>query len=757
MAGNKIFRGLFAGFVWRDEKNGKSIFLLEINEFPGEGNYKSHQVKRDAVTNQDEDWYTIVCNSMKTAIPSYEKNTPLKVSGQFFVDNPQYKPSFMVDAVEMSTDDERIAIQYLSYAMKSKRDAMHIVSTFGADIFSLASQEDAVRVIKERTGIDELSVAKLVNDIRKTAAERHLFEFLAPIGVPFPYCIKAVKQFGQYAETYLRQNPYICGRRLGLSFYVCDRIAKAAWVPTMDEERIEAAAEATLREMSTNGDTMMDETRFKKVFNGFLGQEALKENSSLANSFPFLDEKVGSRVVDRAAIQFFSKALDEAERRIAKNLVRIGLAGGLASMKKDFDYGLVQYAERLCNMKYGRQQRSAFPILLGSPGIKILTGGPGTGKTTTLKGILLAYQKMHPQAEIKLCAPTGRAAQKMSESTGFEAVTIHRLVGYSPYTDTKTTKFNAHNQLSADLIVVDECSMLDVVIFDMLLEAIKTGSTVFLIGDPNQLEAVGAGSILHDILHTDYSFFSKATLSDVFRQKGGSPIIENALKTNSGDVDLVWHQQFQIINSTSPEESLEYVKRIVAKEHIPSDPYAVQVLTPTRKGPVGVDNLNRELQAILNPCLTKNRNEVIYGQKKFRPGDKVIMMRNNYDPGLEYYNGDIGTVVATDDGHIIVNLRGREVDINRGLLDEIDHSFAMTIHKSQGSDFPTVIVVLPQEPSQMLVRNLFYTGITRAKSQIFVINENHSIERAIRNNKYGTRLTRLREYIKEAQAQMLSA
>jgi exodeoxyribonuclease V alpha subunit len=333
----------------------------------------------------------------------------------------------------------------------------------------------------------------------------------------------------------------------------------------------------------------------------------------------------------------------------------------------------------------------------------------------------------------------------MSESTGFPANTIHRLLEFRPYGEQMAHK-NANDPIEADLLVVDETSMVDIELFDILLEALKTGTTLLLVGDPEQLEAVGPGAVLYDLMHTDNAVVQKAHLTEVFRQKGDSPIRINAKKCKIGDSILVQNPDFEIVRTNSPEQSLAVVRDMARYLYDPDDPFGAQILSPARKGISGVDNMNIELQQLLNPK-AKYAREIVYGKNRYHLNDKIIMHKNNYDLG--YCNGDCGIVTAVDSGSMTVDICGTKHTISRMLMDDVKPAYAMTIHKSQGSDFPSVVAVFPKEPSIMLTRNLFYTAITRAKKRVYVVTEGDAMEIAIATTRHGVRQTGLQPLIRE--------
>ena len=325
---------------------------------------------------------------------------------------------------------------------------------------------------------------------------------------------------------------------------------------------------------------------------------------------------------------------------------------------------------------------------------------------------------------------------------------MHRLLDLKPYGDTTVCK-DSSDPIDADLIVVDEMSMINIEVFDLLLEAIKTGTTLVLVGDINQLESVGAGAVLHDLLEAPESLIPRTMLTDVFRQKGDSSIISNAIRINAGITTLDERPDFQVIHTKSAEESLEQVKSLMKKLYNPEEPFSTQILCPARKGISGVENMNIALQALLNPQ-TKG---ITYGSIKYRLNDKVMFYKNNYsissyEGEIGLYNGDIGKIVKVSESGLTVNVRNSHYEITRDLMDNLGLSYAMTIHKSQGSEFSCIIVVMPAEPTNMLVRNLFYTAVTRAKKKVYVIDESYAMETSIRIAKAGKRLTNLAEYLK---------
>lgn len=540
------------------------------------------------------------------------------------------------------------------------------------------------------------------------------------------------------------EDPYSYGKKLGLGFLTCDKLGVKFHKPAEFFGRIKLAAFEAANILSANGHTYYTGELFHYNIQRILNSGCYAEHVPTSAVLTAIGKDYLQEVDGQNCIIHPQKYLT-AEKRIAKNIRRLASA---SCENQSFSPDLILYAARACKMNYGEQQRSAFPMVLRKKGVKILTGGPGTGKTTTILGILLAYKRMHPKDTIRLCAPTGRAAQRMAESTHMEAVTVHRLLDLKPYGDTTVCK-DSSDPIDADLIVVDEMSMINIEVFDLLLEAIKTGTTLVLVGDINQLESVGAGAVLHDLLEAPESLIPRTMLTDVFRQKGDSSIISNAIRINAGITTLDERPDFQVIHTKSAEESLEQVKSLMKKLYNPEEPFSTQILCPARKGISGVENMNIALQALLNPQ-TKG---ITYGSIKYRLNDKVMFYKNNYsissyEGEIGLYNGDIGKIVKVSESGLTVNVRNSHYEITRDLMDNLGLSYAMTIHKSQGSEFSCIIVVMPAEPTNMLVRNLFYTAVTRAKKKVYVIDESYAMETSIRIAKAGKRLTNLAEYLK---------
>lgn len=719
-------------WTWRDEKSGKGIALVDTRDpLPLPEMYRN---KRILGVNE---WKTISCKMMDVSTPYFPIDTPLEVSGTFenVSSNPDYSWTFAVSHVKLASAEPTRAMNFLRNFC-TKHASEHLLRTIGVqdgecDIFGWFANEDSIAILR-RTLKDEnaMSLRDRINSLNVALS---LLQKFAPCGLSFGFVAKLIKEYGAKAQSKLVANPYEIGIKQGIPFKVIDAIAYQCGISAYSSERLTGVSNSVMHSINENGHCWVDFGDFCRTFFATARKENYHKKISLTEALPSIlqgDVKADNISASNRII-LYSKTLREAEGRITSNLKR------LAVKREDKQYSpdLVAYSEEKCDMHYGAEQKKAFYTILHKAGVKCFVGGPGTGKTSTVKGIIEAYHKMHPDAIIKLCAPTGRAAQRLAESTGMPATTLHRLLEYRPYGDSDIHK-NKENQLDADFLVVDEMSMTDILLFDVFMESVKTGATVVLVGDTNQLESVGSGAVLRDILTASDKLVEKVRLTEVFRQKGGSPIIDNSIRICNGDFHLEETPDFQIIHTQNNAQSLEIAKDLEQELFNKDNLFETQILCPSKKGDAGVNNINYELQAILNPSSMK---ELHYGRTTFRIHDKILMTRNNYDK--DYYNGDIGTIVDIEDDNLLVNIRGEEKTLGKDCLEDIKLSYGMTIHKSQGSEFQNVIVVMPQNPSNMLVRNLFYTAITRAKKRVFIIDENDAVKKAIVTDKSRDRRT----------------
>lgn len=586
--------------------------------------------------------------------------------------------------------------------------------------------DSAKRYLMDTTKIKAPAAEAICKYLRENTARTKLFSLIAKLeasakkGYSNAYAIteRIFEKYGENSVNALIANPYEIGIRFGLSFISCDYIRSMTTSRhySDDPKRLSAAIESIVNRSETNGDCCIPfrdaSSSARKMLgnDGFVNAGLAPSNILIANA---MCGNNGALQLDHNRV--YSRSMYWQEVRTAYAIHRIIRSGHKTDCNPD---ELCDYAESICGVKYAEQQREAFQAFKYG-GLCVLTGGPGTGKTTVVKGLLTAYEKLFPDNIIKLCAPTGRASQRMKEATGREACTVHRLLDYRPYGDSFTCKGEA-DPIEADLIVVDESSMISIDMAEMLFSAVSNGTMVLLVGDTAQLPSVGPGNVLADIIRSGVAPLFALTKTQ--RQGAGSPIIENAKRINAGDHNLMQNKDFTVMQCD--EESLiRQIRNHYIMYHKDNDPFSVQVLTTTKKDKInGCNAINKKIQAEVNP---NRKGGVRYGDTVFYVGDKVMMMRNNYEIG--YFNGDVGLIKSTSPKEIVVEINGEDITVPTSLLEDMSLAYACTIHKSQGSEYGVVIVNLPPRPHSMLQRNILYTAITRAKKRVILISTEKTI------------------------------
>ena len=568
--------------------------------------------------------------------------------------------------------------------------------------------------------------------------------FLQSHGVSTSLASKIFKQYGHESITVVTENPYrLADEIYGIGFKTSDDIAKKLGFGHERFERLRSGIFYTLNKLSELGHCFAYRDELIKAAGELL---EVDEKLISAPLDTIIENKnlIEENNSDTAAI--YLPAFYYSEIGTANRLLRI-----LSSSKKHSVnmYGFNEWATVNSNsIHYDETQLKAIKAAIENK-VLVLTGGPGTGKTTTTLGIIHAYREAG--AKILLAAPTGRAAKRMSEVTKMEAKTIHRLLEMKP---PQGFQRNEENLLEGDVLIVDECSMIDIVLMNSLLKAVPDNMTVILVGDVDQLPSVGAGKVLSDIIASDAVPVVK--LDKIFRQAQKSRIITNAHKINHGEMPYLMNNDSDFIfipeeeAETASERSEKAADKIVnlCTQLLPKQnikPEDIQVLTPMRRGSVGSANLNIRLQAAFNPeGLALKRAGIEY-----RVNDRVMQIRNNYEKSA--FNGDIGFIasVNAEDNELTINFDGRLVVYDISELDELVLAYATTIHKSQGSEFPYVVMPLMISHYMMLQRNLLYTGVTRAKKGLFLVGEKKAIYIAVKNNKIEARNTRLSERLKK--------
>jgi len=617
--------------------------------------------------------------------------------------------------------------------------AQRLVKMFGKDVFDII--EEAPERLREVEGIGPVRAAKITAGWADQKVIREIMVFLHQHGVGTARAVRIFKTYGTDAIQVMSENPYRLARDIrGIGFRTADTIAEKLGIEKTAMVRVRAGISFALTEAMGDGHCGLPRAELIGLAGKLLEVPApLIENALLEE----LAEKTvtADRVGEVECI--FLTGLYLAERSIAEQLIRIR-AGALPWAEIDADKAL-PWIEQRTGLTLANSQAEAIRLALHSK-IIVITGGPGVGKTTIINSVLriLAAKGV----KLLLCAPTGRAAKRMTEATGMEAKTIHRLLEFDP--KAFGFKRNDENPLDCDLLVVDESSMVDVLLMQSLMKAVPTHAALFIVGDTDQLPSVGPGQVLADIINS--GAVPVVRLTEVFRQAAESKIITSAHAINAGRLpDLAppdGEADFYFVPAADPEQAVPRIVELVSKR-IPRrfgfDPIKdIQVLCPMNRGGVGARSLNIELQATLNPAGDKRIERFGW---TFAPGDKVMQIENDYDKDV--FNGDIGMIedVDLDEGDVTVNFDGRTVTFLFGELDSLVPAYAVTIHKSQGSEYPAVVIPIMTQHYAMLQRNLIYTGVTRGKKLVVLVGQKKAIAIAVKNVSGRRRWSKLNEWL----------
>lgn len=605
--------------------------------------------------------------------------------------------------------------------------------------------------LAEIKGISLTKAKDLSASFKKQAGVRRLTEFLCAYGIKPLVALKLYRSYGSAALETVHENPYIISAsHIGASFAEADNLALELGIEGDSINRISAAVLFELQHNSGNGHCFIPRDKLIAATSQLISVPA----DLVSDAIDSLSEN-GGLVCDKVAnlnVCYLTE-LYEAETYTAERLKSMV---GLKTKSSANIERLITKLESLYDISYAPLQKQSIEFALNNR-ILVITGGPGTGKTTILKGILSLYDEL--ELETLLAAPTGRAAKRMSELTGREASTIHRLLGAKMAEDGETVVFSKHegDPLNCDALVLDECSMVDITLMSSLLKALKPGCRLVLVGDADQLPSVGPGNVFLDIIRSQT--VPTVRLTEIFRQKGDSRIVRNAHMINRGE-----HPDFEantgdffrlrrLKGGTAVETIVELcARRLPENMKIPSA--SIQVLSPTRKGETGTVNLNKRLQAALNPP-SESKKEKLFGEAVFRVGDRVIQTKNNYDTiwktkggvsGAGVYNGDIGTIAQIDPitETLTVDFEDKLATYSFEMLNELEHAWALTVHKSQGSEYRAVVLALSGDVQMLLTRGVLYTAVTRAKELLIMVGDDNIAHRMIDNNKQSRRYSALR-------------
>ena len=665
----------------------------------------------------------------------------LIVEGQWRVDK-RYGRQFAAESWSETLPATIVGIEkYLGSGLVKgigPKMAKQIVAHFGLQTFEVI--ENDIEKLLEVPGIGKGRIGKIHDSWEKQKDVKDIMVFLQGHGVSSTYAAKIYKQYGKDSIERVQTNPYCLADDIwGIGFKTADGIAQKLGYENNDPRRCRSGILYTLSQLSDEGHVYAEREQLIAAAKTLLQAEELPITETLSQMIAAEDVILDTPYDSPEAI--YLPPFYYAEVGVANKLRRLlqTQTGNLF----DRATAVADDSSRIGQIEYDAVQLSAIRKAIFSK-VMVLTGGPGTGKTTTTLGIIAAFESLGQR--ILLAAPTGRAAKRMSEATGKEAKTIHRLLEFNP---AEGYKRNDENPLDGDVLIVDECSMIDIILMNSLLKAVPSTMRLILVGDIDQLPSVGAGNVLRDIIDSDA--IPVVRLTRIFRQAQSSRIVTNAHKINQGlfpDISNGRTSDFFFIRQEDPEQAALEIVNIV-RNRIPkayriatSD---IQVLAPMQRSVVGAANLNIMLQEAINPA----GDSLARGGFKYRQGDRVMQIRNNYDKDV--FNGDIGTVSAVDieDRSLTVLFDGRTVSYEDSELDELTLAYATTIHKSQGSEYPVVVIPLLMTHFVMLQRNLVYTGITRAKRLCILVGTTKALAYAIHNQTVQKRNTRLKERLHE--------
>lgn len=620
--------------------------------------------------------------------------------------------------------------------------ARRIVDKFGVEALTVLNETP--ERLAEVQGISLKKALNMGDAYKALSGLRELMLFLESHGVSSNYATKLQQAYGDTAIARIKANPYNLATEIdGIGFKTADRIALAMGIARDSDDRLIAGLSYALTQSATVGHTCVPEAILVQETARYL----MVENSLVQDIFNSLAQKNLLRIQDSGGMRLvYAEYLYRAEVNTARRLIALrDQAKPITRVDAD---AIIRTWEREAGITLAEAQREAIHASL-KHGVFVLTGGPGTGKTTVVKGIINVLEK--GGCRILLAAPTGRAARRLAESSQREAKTVHRLLEYTPTGSGFIFNKNDSEPLDAEAIIIDEASMLDINLIHNLLKAVPGGCRLILVGDVDQLPSVGPGSVLKDIIRSQK--MPVVRLENVFRQAEVSPIVRNAHKINRGQMpDFLNTGAFCLREFASEPEAADYVAKVYADIVRRTDWRDVQVLTPMHKNPCGVQNLNKLMQLYLNPPASFKQEINIPGGNVIRIGDKVMQIRNNYEKDV--FNGDIGQVVRVEGKLVQVSfpdrIEGELVTYEGAEVEELQLAYAMSVHKSQGSEYPYVLLCMVPSHYIMLQRNLLYTAVTRAKEQVLVVGSRRAVRTAVENDKMRQRYSLLAERLQES-------
>ena len=725
--------------------------------------------------NEDNGYTVMVLKGMEEereltcvgTFPAITQGAAIEASGNYTT-HPVYGKQFQIASyVEKMPEDALAMERYLgSGAIKGIGAALaaRIVRRFGDDTMRIVEEEP--ERLAEIKGISEKKAMEIAEQMTEKADMRRAMIFLQKYGISLNLGAKIYQKYGQTVYGVLQENPYRLAEDIsGVGFRIADEIASRIGIHTDSDYRIRSGMLYTLLQASGEGHIYLPKEELFSRASGLLGVDSSYMEKHLMDMV--VDRKLILKETEDGAVVYPTRYY-YLELNSARMLCELNI---LCPEDEEMMEKRINRIEKETGTRLDEMQKQAVAAA-ASHGLFILTGGPGTGKTTTINEIIRYFEE--EGAELRLAAPTGRAAKRMTEATGYEAQTIHRLLELNGMPEEeqegRAVHFdrNSENPLEADVIIIDEMSMVDIALMHSLLLAVTAGTRLILVGDENQLPSVGPGNVLRDIIRS--GCFPVVELKKIFRQASESDIVVNAHKINRGEQVTINNKSrdFFFLKRYDADIIIRVVIALIQEKlprYVDAKPYEIQVLTPMRKGLLGVERLNQILQRYLNPPDEKKKEKEI-GQRLFREGDKVMQVKNNYqleweilgrykipvDKGVGVFNGDTGIMTEINEFAETATVEfedGRQAEYSFKQLEELELAYAVTIHKSQGSEYPAVILPILSGPRMLMNRNLLYTAVTRARKCVTVVGSETTFAEMIRNEKQQQRYSSLDRRIRE--------
>ncbi|MDU3525086.1 ATP-dependent RecD-like DNA helicase [Clostridium sp.] len=701
------------------------------------------------------------CINAVGIVPFLKEGQHVKLKGQWVL-HKQFGRQFNIDEYEEVLPDSIDGIKkYLSTGIIhgiGPITAKKIVDRFKEETLDIL--ENHIERLQEIEGIGEKKFRIIYESYIEQKDLKDIIIYFQGHGMTTNQCIKIYKKFGVDAKAIVSENPYIlCDEISGIGFITADRIAKSLGIEYISPFRIQSGIRYILNQFSASGNTYMPKNNLIDEVSKILGVPGQMVEENLYNLA--LETKIKiEKINDIEAV--FSLPYYYCELGVTNKIITLSIEN-FRTINTDVEFEIETF-ERKNKIKFANSQREAI-VGAFENGIEIITGGPGTGKTTIIKSIIEIYE--NNGMKVLLGAPTGRAAKRMTESTGREAKTIHRLLEMGVSEDENSYYGKGESEpLEADVIIIDEASMIDIMLMHSLLKAIKLGTRLIIVGDVDQLPSVGAGNVLKDLIESN--FIKVVRLKDIFRQGEESLIVTNAHKINNGEMPYINRRDgdFFFENKDNVDLILSTIIDLINRR-LPNfkkawDKYRdIQILTPTRKGILGVQNLNNKLQEVLNPKSPSKREKELK-EVIFREGDKVMQTKNNYslkwirvngsgeNEGVGVFNGDMGFIQSINEEEKTITIifdDERKVVYDYIYLDELELAYAITIHKSQGSEFKVIITPAFMGSPLLMNKNLLYTAITRAKELVVVVGIPKALKYMVSNTRSMERYSSLRDRI----------